>query len=104
MFLTDSNLHKMNVDMMNHVTVAPKIFCPQIRDIEYIIENNAIKRKPSQIYIQCGTNDVGRPSYNVDETSMRIDNIISALIDQVLDEEGEIIISSSLPRYHDVTA
>ena len=50
-FLTDSNLHKINVDIMNHGKVAQKIFCPQIRDIEYIIENNAIKRKPLQIYI-----------------------------------------------------
>ena len=32
------------------------------------------------------------------EISTRIDNIISALIDRVLDVDGEIIISSLLPR------
>ena len=78
--------------------VAQMIFCPQLRDIEYIIENNTIKRKPSQIYVQCGTNDIERSIYNMEEMSTRINNLTSALIDRVLDEDGEIIISSLLPR------
>ena len=96
LFLTDSNLHKMNVDIMNHGTDAQKIFCLQFKDIEYIIENATTKRKPSKIYTQCGTNDF--ENVNIDEMKGRMNNIITAISSNILSEDGEIIISSILPR------
>ena len=98
LFLTDSNLHKMNVDIMNHGTVAQKIFCPQIRDIEYILRNNVCKRKPPKIYVQCGTNDIEAADFDMGVMNERISNMINALSETLLDDEGEIIIASLLPR------
>ena len=98
LFLTDSNLHKMNADIMNHGTVAQKLFCPQIRDIEYIIRNSVCKRKPSKIYIQCGTNDIETGDFNMNYMSNRINNMIDELNNTLLGDDGEIIISSILPR------
>ena len=81
---------------MNHGTDAQNIFCPQFKDIEYITENATTKRIPSKIYIQCGTNDF--ENVNIDEMKGRINNIITAIGSNILNEDGEIIISSILPR------
>ena len=43
LFLTDSNLHKMNADIMNHGTDAQNIFCPLLIDFELIYSKETFK-------------------------------------------------------------
>ena len=57
-----------------------------------------MKTKPSKIYIQCGTNDIEKRDFKMEDTSTRIQNIINGLRNNILAEDGEIIIASLLPR------
>ena len=98
LFLTDSNLHRMNANIMNHGTKATKLFCPMWKDIEYVTSNSEIKRKPKQIYIQTLTNDIEREDFEVGDMCTRIKNVLTNLKDVIDEEEGEVIISSLCPR------
>ena len=97
LFLTDSNLHKMKEDIMNHGTKATKFFCPLWKDVEYIVNECEVARKPKQIYIQTCTNDIDRSEFNVNDMSNRITEVLGSLKD-IIDEEGEVYISSIFPR------
>ena len=97
LFLTDSNLHKMKEDIMNHGTKATKFFCPLWKDVEYIVNECGVARKPKQIYIQTCTNDIDRSEFHVNDVSNRITEVLVSLKD-LIDEEGEIYVSSIFPR------
>ena len=96
LFITDSNLHRMKPEIMNNGTKVQKIFCPTIGDIEYIVNNNVVKKKPNIIYIQCGTNDIEGSDFETDTIDTRFKEIVKKM--KYIIDDGEIVISSILPR------
>ena len=87
LFITDTNLHRMKPEIMNNGTKAQKIFCPTIGDIEYIINNNAVKKKPNIIYIQCGTNDIEGSDFETDTIGTRFKEIVKKM--KYIIDDGE---------------
>ena len=98
LFLTDSNLHKMREDIMNHGTQALKLFCPVWKDVEFVVNTTEVKQRPKKIYIQSLTNDIDHAEFKVEEMCSRVREVLENL-EAVIDEEvGEVYVSSILPR------
>ena len=65
LFLTDSNLHKMKPEIMDHGLISQKIFCPTFKDIEHVISHINVKQTPSIVYIQ-RTTDIEKVNFNLE--------------------------------------
>ena len=96
LFITDSNLHRMRTEIMNHGTSVEKIFCPTFRDIDYVVENSHVKKKPSKIYVQVGTNDIETNKFSEEEMKKRLLACLNKL--KSINPEADIFLSTILPR------
>ena len=65
LFLTDSNLHKMKPEIMDHGLISQKIFRPTFKDIEHVISQSNIKQTPSIVCIQ-RTTDIEKVNFNLE--------------------------------------
>ena len=63
-----------------------------------MLRKSTVHTRPRIVYIQCGTNDLERTDYRVENLINRLKNIINLLSSNVLRDGGEIVISSILPR------
>ena len=83
---------------MNHGTTAKKIFCPVWSDVELVANTFKVKRKLKKIYIQTITNDIDRDEFNIDDICSRVTEVLENLKNVIDEEDGEIYVSSLLPR------
>ena len=62
LLIGDSNIRKLQPDIMDNVSKCEKIECFKIRDLSNIIDTLKLQRPPTKVYIQAGTNDLERES------------------------------------------
>ena len=96
LFVTDSNLAKINTSIINNGSKCDRFFCPTFEHIGELFQNATIINEPKVIFIHCGTNDLENTEFN--ENTFE-DTFIKQLVKiRACCPSSEIIISSLLPR------
>ena len=94
LFLTDSNLYKMDCSIMNYGSVCQQVKCPLIKDVLSVIQDGTFEKQVSWVYIQCGTNDLEHEE--VDSVTYKLSDVIDKVKQKF--DNAKIVISSLLPR------
>ena len=95
-FITDSNLAKVNTSIMNHGSSCAKYFCPTLPHIEDLLNNVLISKEPNVIFIHCGTNHLGNSNFCEETLQNQFSDILEKI--KTTCPNAKIIISSILPR------
>ena len=95
-FITDSNLTKMDPSIINHGSNCSKFFCPTLSHIGDLFTNITIIKQPKVIFIHCGTNDIELDGFTQDKFEDMYVNLLDKI--RICCPTSKIIISSLLPR------
>ena len=94
LFLVDSNLAKINPDIMNRGSKCQRFYCPTFNHVAEFLRNVNISSHPETIFFHCGTNCLD--NRNEDKFQDDFLEIIGKLKETF--PGAKIIISSLLPR------
>ena len=94
--LVDSNLGKVNSDILNHGSRCNKIFCPTLRHVNDLLDKVKIIKQPDVIFLHTGTNHLDEPDFYTEQLEKDYVDIILKL--KSMSPNSKIIISSLLPR------
>ena len=96
LFITDSNLKRINPDIMNHGTKCAKVYCPTFQHVKDYLDKVNVISSPKVIFFHCGTNCLDEWFRDVkmfeDEFVKILTNVKTVFI------ASKIVVSSILPR------